>query len=362
MESSKSLRPPTNWQDFELLCKKLWEEIWNCPEIKKNGRSGQNQNGVDIYGIPKNETQYFGIQCKGKDQYTNKQFTKKEIYTEIEKAKTFSPSLKKLYFTTTATKDVKIEEIVREVNVEHIRSGLFEVHIFSWEDIVELIDENPKTLEYYTRSKNYRNSADATLSFVDDNLELTGEVYFQVPEFRQKVEIRRSYWDISTLNVNASVLNPKINQSYYPLILKLKNIGIDPIDDFKLVINLEGSYLDVGTNKRDLGGFSMIRSIYDKSPDINIGSNKQIEIVPYQKTLVSGDSIELTGIDIKPLHTGSPIIINWALLSKNYRNQGELKLLLVAHVIKVILGVEEASYDIEKSRREGKIEDHIVDC
>jgi hypothetical protein len=40
MEASKSLRRPTSWQDFETLCKKLWGEIWSCPEIKKNGRSG----------------------------------------------------------------------------------------------------------------------------------------------------------------------------------------------------------------------------------------------------------------------------------------------------------------------------------
>lgn len=27
-------------------------EVWNCAEIKKNGRTGQNQSGIDIYGIP----------------------------------------------------------------------------------------------------------------------------------------------------------------------------------------------------------------------------------------------------------------------------------------------------------------------
>jgi len=66
----KSIRKPENWQDFENLCKKLWGEIWDCAEIKKNGRSGQNQQGVDVYGIPKFDTEYYGIQCKGKDDYT----------------------------------------------------------------------------------------------------------------------------------------------------------------------------------------------------------------------------------------------------------------------------------------------------
>lgn len=82
---------PENWQDFEELSKILWGEIWECPEINKNGRAGQNQQGVDIYGIPKGETKYFGIQCKGKDEYTKSVLTEKEINAEIEKAKNFKP-------------------------------------------------------------------------------------------------------------------------------------------------------------------------------------------------------------------------------------------------------------------------------
>lgn len=41
MQAPKSLSKPLNWQDFEILCKKLWGEIWKRSEIKKNGRSGQ---------------------------------------------------------------------------------------------------------------------------------------------------------------------------------------------------------------------------------------------------------------------------------------------------------------------------------
>ena len=65
----KTIPKPENWQDFESLCKKLWGEIWGIPhKIKKNGRLGQPQSGVDVSGIPRNETEYLGIQCKGKDE------------------------------------------------------------------------------------------------------------------------------------------------------------------------------------------------------------------------------------------------------------------------------------------------------
>jgi len=139
MKATLTLRRPAHWQDFETLCKKLWGEIWNCPTIRKNGRSGNKQHGVDVYGIPAGEMQYYGIQCKGKDEYTNKQYSESEITEEIENAKKFSPPLKAFYLTTTAVKNADIERYVREKNIENIKIGLFSIEIFSWEDIVELL-------------------------------------------------------------------------------------------------------------------------------------------------------------------------------------------------------------------------------
>jgi hypothetical protein len=79
----KSLRKPENWQDFETLCKKLWGEVYGCPhQIKKNGRPGQSQNGVDLSCVPKNEDGYYGIQCKKKDQDTNAKITSNPRITE----------------------------------------------------------------------------------------------------------------------------------------------------------------------------------------------------------------------------------------------------------------------------------------
>src|SRR5690606_33184750 len=115
---SQQLRKPEHWQDFESLCKKLWGEIWICPEIKKNGSQGLAQHGVDVYGIPDFDSEYYGIQCKGKDEYTHKQLTKVEIDDELKKALKCKPQLRKLYFATTANKDAKIEEYIREKNLE----------------------------------------------------------------------------------------------------------------------------------------------------------------------------------------------------------------------------------------------------
>lgn len=90
----KQLRKPANWQDFESLCKKLWGEIWQVSaEIKKNGRSGQAQAGVDVYAVPKGEAAYWGIQCKRKDDYADARLTRKEVDDEWAKAQRFQSPL-----------------------------------------------------------------------------------------------------------------------------------------------------------------------------------------------------------------------------------------------------------------------------
>ena len=160
------MRKPENWQDFEKLCKKLWGEIWDCSDtIKRNGRSGQKQDGVDVYGIPKGENQYYGIQCKGKDDYTNSVLTSKEVDEEIEKAKGFKPALKQFIFTTTANKDVAIEEYVRQKDIENRQNGLFEVCLFCWEDIVDLIEERQDTYDWYINNCQYKDNTDIEVSF-----------------------------------------------------------------------------------------------------------------------------------------------------------------------------------------------------
>mgnify|MGYP002866558265 CR=1 FL=1 len=78
------INKPSNWQDFEELCKLLWGEIWNCEDsIKRHGRQGQNQHGVDVYAYVEKYNGYCGIQCKGKDDYTNAKLTENEIDEEI---------------------------------------------------------------------------------------------------------------------------------------------------------------------------------------------------------------------------------------------------------------------------------------
>ena len=160
------INKPQNWQDFESLCKLLWGKIWNCSDsIVKNGRQGQNQCGVDIYAYVEKYRGYCGIQCKGKDDYTDSSLTEKEIDKEISKARNFKPKLKKFIFATTANKDARIETYIREKNVESINNDGFEIYLQSWEDIVDQICRYQDIRKWYVNNCQYIDSTNINVSF-----------------------------------------------------------------------------------------------------------------------------------------------------------------------------------------------------
>lgn len=102
--------PPSNWQDFETLCCDLWRSIWKDPNTQKNGRQGQSQHGVDIYGRPNQRDSWAGVQCKGINNYSDKSLTEKEVISEVGKAKSFEPKLSQFIIATTGPKDIGREE------------------------------------------------------------------------------------------------------------------------------------------------------------------------------------------------------------------------------------------------------------
>jgi WD40 repeat protein len=146
---SLQIPPPSNWQDFESLCCDLWKAIWKDPNTIKNGRQGQQQKGVDVYGQPNQLSSWAGLQCKGKDNFTNQGLTEKEVRAEVKKAKSFRPRLSEFIIATTGPKDSRIEEVARAITDAHLRKGLFTVHILGWKDIVERIAEHPEVASKY---------------------------------------------------------------------------------------------------------------------------------------------------------------------------------------------------------------------
>ncbi|RZK42683.1 MAG: hypothetical protein EOO90_06490 [Pedobacter sp.] len=375
MQAPKSLRKPLNWQDFETLCKKLWGEIWKCSEIKKNGRSGQLQHGVDIYGIPTSEKQCYGIQCKGKDEYSNKQFTVQEIEAEIEKAKEFKPALKKLYFATTANKDVVIEEFVRIKNLEHLENDLFEVHLFCWEDIVDLIDENPETYRFYIESQNFRDSKSVDVVFHNGEHEVTLK-----PKFKQhKTAYRKDYMKnlspglanmnhvfsspmfdmVQRASINARVIRSTVNLSYAEFNIVVRNTGTESLEDYQLTFQLIGDIEDLTKTNVKNDFPTLINPINYKPTTFVEPKSKSGKLIPNHNKLVGDNIFESADIFIKTPPKNGQITIQWKLIANNFKTYGELTIKVepeIKSIFKEIIVDEKSEERIELGGFEDFIE------
>ncbi|MGK0291414.1 MAG: hypothetical protein ACI86H_002882 [bacterium] len=347
----KTLRKPENWQDFESLCKKLWGEIWECSEIKKNGRTGQKQHGVDVYGIPKGESQYFGIQCKGKDDYSSATLTKKEIDIEISKAKLFKPKLKKIYFATTANKDSRIEEYIRLKDIENRKKNDFEIYLFSWEDIVDLIEENKKTFDWFVKNINYKTQFLINLTFHDDSKKLSftpklirnhikyklkkkeelsfrNPIHSYSPEKNRQDGIRiatepqpfRFFINCKTLNKSASTF-----------FIRLTNTGNQAIKNFKLYLQFIGQDFAVDTVRKNTRLLDSTKYTYDT---FMYRDSTDAVFEPKQEILVQKDIIRTYDFCIRPtIEEPQEIEVKWQLVSENFDDEGSLSIVLNPEII-----------------------------
>lgn len=144
---------PATWQDFEALCHQLWKQVWSDPNAQPNGRSGQVQAGVDVWGRPIYTAHLAGVQCKDKNGNLGSKLTKAELLRECGKAKSFSPRLDVFTMATTAPRDAPIQTIARELNDKSAYP--FQVHVWSWDDIEAEVASRPALIEeFYPRAPN----------------------------------------------------------------------------------------------------------------------------------------------------------------------------------------------------------------
>ena len=147
----KQIAPPKEWGRFESLCHAIFKELWNDPLAQKNGRNGQPQNGVDIWGsIDGSRTSFRGVQCKGKDAYYGSKAAWAEILDEIKKAESFYPDIEHWVFATTAPVDGRLQEKARVLSLERNKQKKFTIDVLGWEELLALLASAPDVVsEFY---------------------------------------------------------------------------------------------------------------------------------------------------------------------------------------------------------------------
>ncbi len=163
--STSDLPKPKSWDEFEDMIWEIYKRKWHDNHAQRYGRSGQAQNGIDIYGRQNSSGKYIGVQCKRcKDNKLNKEIIKEEIV----KAEGFSPPLSEYIIATTASRDQKLQKLVRSLNEERESEKKFPVYIVFWEDIChDLAAPNNRDLlkkYYFEWEQIFRNQEKSSIS------------------------------------------------------------------------------------------------------------------------------------------------------------------------------------------------------
>ena len=186
---NKQIPPPAFWEEFEDMCCDLWRLLWKDPNAQKNGRQGQPQSGVDVFGRPDEGSEWAGVQCKGKNNYEEKTITEKELRDEINKAKKFTPPITKEYvMATTGLRDANIQQVAREITQQHQKEGLFPVHVWFWEDIRHKLAEYDGLVKKYYPHLHATTVGNAQIEQILEKMTAQNESQNKILEGVQRIE------------------------------------------------------------------------------------------------------------------------------------------------------------------------------
>ncbi len=186
---------PKSWDEFEDMCADLLKRIWKDPYVVRNGRGGQRQDGVDIYGYPEHlgghaSGNVAGAQCKETDVLTIA-----IVEAEVAKAKAFEPRLAEYLVLSTAKRDAVLQQAVRTKQWE------FRVQVLFWEDIsLELSSHDDLLQKYFPNWLKKTTSRDDVLSLVysagPDDFDYDDEtgVYVYIKDIHLRLVQERSSW------------------------------------------------------------------------------------------------------------------------------------------------------------------------
>ncbi len=146
----KEIPRPKGDDDFEDLARALFHAVWQDPSAKLNGRRGQRQHGVDLYGEDRSGN-LIGVQCKQHGSATSLKDVDllKKLREEVEDAKGFKPPLRRFIFATTAKRSTVLQEAARTLTERHKEEGLFAVDVLGWDDFEDLLRGHEDVLAWY---------------------------------------------------------------------------------------------------------------------------------------------------------------------------------------------------------------------
>ena|SRR6185437_8917001 len=147
--SSSNTPTPQSWDEFENITLSAAKLRWYSSDFFRNGRPGQKQDGVDIWGHD-DDGRHIGVQCKN----TVDGVSLETVKSEFKNAKAFVPKLDRLYIATTAERDGPLQKAVRKLSDKISKSGGFKVDLLFWDDICnDLARDEDVYFQHYPQFK-----------------------------------------------------------------------------------------------------------------------------------------------------------------------------------------------------------------
>lgn len=138
--SQIKLPVPKSWDEFEAIVTSSINSQNPSSAAKRYGRSGQAQNGVDIY-YEDSMTRAVGVQCKCVEDFTFTQLTE-----EVEKAEGFSPPLENFIIALSLPRDAKLQKQVFKLSLDRAKAQKFRVGLWFWDDVADELAKDPTEL------------------------------------------------------------------------------------------------------------------------------------------------------------------------------------------------------------------------
>jgi len=197
---------PKSEDEFEDIVLDALKQRWKAPNASRNGRRGQGQHGVDIYGKPEHlGGKYAGAQCKNTETSTFKM-----VKDEVEKAKAFTPALSEFYFVVSADRDAQLQREVREYFDKEPES--FEVVLLFWDDVTGDISRSDVLVAKWWRGFGHAQNGVAITDLESENPQ--PEVPIAKPSQHQNQDWRRRR-DIESLEVVLSQLPGAVLEAHF---------------------------------------------------------------------------------------------------------------------------------------------------
>lgn len=344
---SRNLPAPRNWQDFERLTFDVFRRVWKSNDVELHGRTGQPQNGVDVFGTDyttgSGGGRFTGVQCKGKDADYRGVVTEKELRAEIEKALGFQPPLEVFILATTAPNDAKIQAVARAITKEHRAAGKFEVQVKGWETFCQLMSDHTDVV-----SKHFPDLAPYDLiGKVDEGTTATGQGIQQVLTVLH--QHGRILSDMSDKGAESDSLATSVNEIAAqigfgsPLValkslerMRKENEGTaSKLAQFRMLANIGNAHLALGGEIEAIAAFTQAHAVYPEYPNARATlavaktlQGERDEALALAKTAIADDptSRRAAGVILDMMPQGTPMAEVIAALPADILQHFEIKI------------------------------------